>query len=157
MKLDIGCGGNLLFRDHTELNLENDRWVFADIRPCSSWKPTVFIMCSVTNLPFVDLAFDYGVCIDVLEHIEYSQLKSACNDLRRVCKSLKVRVPRFWTNNKENLVESGHKTFILFSKFYPIRNKSMMRLLAHLLCNRFIRSIFKRKLHMNPFVVVKTF
>lgn len=54
------------------------------------------VVGSITNLPFVDSAFDVAVAFEVLEHLPFEELGRCLSELRRVSKRrVIVSVPHF--------------------------------------------------------------
>jgi SAM-dependent methyltransferase len=86
--LDAGCGEGVLVEAYaSRLAIEgiDPHYVSAYVRPGS-----------VTALPYGDAAFDRLLCLDVLEHLEYSAQRLALAELHRVLKpggELVVSVP----------------------------------------------------------------
>lgn len=109
-KLNLGCGNDI-----------RDGWVNLDISPIKG----VDVVHDVKQLPlpFEDNSFDYILCQDVLEHIEYIPL---LKDLHRILKKdavLEIRVPHF--SSRFNFMDPTHikmfsiQTFDFFTKNVP--------------------------------------
>jgi len=143
LNIDLGCGGSEEFRSSTNINNynANSRWVFIDLRISHTKKD--FVNCSITNIPFRDSMFDFGICSHVLEHIPFIKLEDAMHEIKRVAKHLEVRVPRLWCNDF-NQTRSEHKSFVIMSKFYVIKNRFMLNLISLLMFNRFFRYLINK-------------
>ncbi len=78
--LDAGCGEGVLIE---ELKKEGYNIVGIDLNYASR----DVIKGDITKLPFNDRAFDYILCMDVLEHLSFQDQKSALCEIRRVLKA----------------------------------------------------------------------
>jgi SAM-dependent methyltransferase len=85
-KLNLGCGNDI-----------RPGWVNLDISPLDG----IDIVHDISQLPlpFEDETFDYILCQDILEHVEYIPI---LKDLHRILKKggiVKIRVPHFRSVN----------------------------------------------------------
>ena len=62
-----------------------------------------YVQADIEALPFADHAFDFAICLHVLEHVEFPE--RACKELMRVAKGGFIEVPRKWTE-----YYAGHPT-----------------------------------------------
>lgn len=113
-KLNLGCGSDI-----------KEGWVNLDISELDG----VDIVHDINNLPlpFEDEQFDYILCQDILEHIEYIPL---LQDLHRIMKKggiLDIRVPHF--TSRFNFMDPTHKkrfsiqTFDFFTQNAPFKRE----------------------------------
>lgn len=101
-KLNLGCGTNI-----------RKGWTNLDIAKI----PGVDVVHDINKLPlpFKDEVFDYILCNDVLEHVEYIPLMK---ELYRILKKygiIEIRVPHF--SSRDNFVDPTHKKFFSFQTF----------------------------------------
>jgi len=92
--LDVGCGG-MPFGTATHLadvTLTDDSARFGLPVPLG---PRPVFECSVEQMPFGDLEFDFVYCAHVLEHLE--DPAAACRELMRIAPRGYVECPRSWT------------------------------------------------------------
>lgn len=103
--LDVGGGGNpfkyasvVVDRDFEPGNKHRDGCNI------SFQKSNVtYIRADIQSLPFKDNAFDFVICIHVLEHVEFPNI--ACEELMRVARKGFLETPRKWTE-----YYAGHPT-----------------------------------------------
>jgi len=109
-KLNLGCGNDI-----------RPGWINLDISPIEG----VDVVHDVRQipLPFDENTFDFILCQDILEHLEYISL---LGDLHRILKpggQLEIRVPHFSSRN--NFVDPTHvkmfsiQTFDFFTPNAP--------------------------------------
>lgn len=104
-KLNLGCGKDI-----------KQGWVNLDIAKL----PGVDIVHDINKLPFPfrNEEFDYILCNDILEHVEYIPIMK---ELHRIIKTngiLEIRVPHF--SSRSNFMDPTHKklfSFMLFNFF----------------------------------------
>lgn len=101
-KLNIGCGNDI-----------RDGFVNLDITQL----PGVDVVCDIDRevLPFEDNFFEYILCNDVLEHVEYIKV---LKEILRVLKPngiVEIRVPHFTSSN--NYIDPTHKKMFSFRTF----------------------------------------
>lgn len=101
-KLNVGCG----------TDIKKD-WVNLD----NANLPGVDVVHDINDLPlpFEDDEFDYILCQDILEHIEYIPV---LKELHRILKEkgiIEIRVPHF--TSKNNFVDPTHKKLFSFQTF----------------------------------------
>lgn len=94
MKLNLGCGTDI-----------RKGWINLDIAKLDG----IDVIHDVNNvpLPFEDNTFDYVLCQDIFEHVEYIQL---LKDIRRILKTdgiIEVRVPHY--NSANSYTDPTHK------------------------------------------------
>lgn len=63
----------------------------------------LYVQADIEALPFADHAFDFAICLHVLEHVEFPG--RACEELMRVARGGFIEVPRKWTE-----YYAGHPT-----------------------------------------------
>ncbi|PLW95191.1 MAG: hypothetical protein C0592_00590 [Marinilabiliales bacterium] len=109
-KLNLGCGTDI-----------KEGWVNLDVSPLEG----VDVVHDVNTLPlpFEDELFDYILCQDILEHIEYIPV---LKELHRIMKKggiIEIRVPHF--TSRINYIDPTHKkrfsieTFDFFTSKAP--------------------------------------
>ncbi|WP_281238414.1 class I SAM-dependent methyltransferase [Flavobacterium praedii] len=101
-KLNIGCGNDI-----------KEGFVNLDITQL----PGVDVVCDIENslLPFENETFEYIMCIDVLEHVDYPKV---LKEIHRVLKPegiVEIRVPHFTSSN--NYIDPTHKRMFSFRTF----------------------------------------
>jgi len=107
-KLNLGCGNDI-----------RKNWINLDIIP----KKGVNIIHNLNKLPlpFTDNYFDYILCIDVLEHINYFPLM---NELYRILKKngiLRIKIPHF--TSRSNYTDPTHINMFSSNTFHYFINK----------------------------------
>ncbi|MFX0036490.1 MAG: methyltransferase domain-containing protein [Candidatus Hermodarchaeota archaeon] len=103
MKLNVGCGNDI-----------REGWINLDI--IKSEGVDVVHDLNKIPLPFEDNSFDYILCKDVLEHVNYVTLM---NELHRTLKKggiLRIRVPHF--TSKSNYADPTHINLFSSNTFY---------------------------------------
>lgn len=103
MKLNLGCGNDI-----------REGWVNLDINK----KEGVNVVHDLNEvpLPFEDNSFNYILCKDILEHVDYVILM---NELHRILKKegiLRIRVPHF--TSKSNYADPTHINLFSLNTFY---------------------------------------
>lgn len=95
--LDVGGGHNpfkyahvIVDRDFNSGNKHRDGG-----RALFSGPGKLFIQADIHNLPFEDNSFDFVICMQVLEHVEFPD--RACDELMRVARNGFIETPRKWT------------------------------------------------------------
>lgn len=101
-KLNLGCGNDI-----------RQGWVNLDLYPISG----VDVVHDINQLPlpFEEKTFDYILCQDILEHIEYAPLLA---ELHRILKKggiLEIRVPHF--SSRFNFIDPTHKKMFSVQTF----------------------------------------
>jgi len=101
-KLNLGCGADI-----------REGWVNLDAAKLEG----IDVVHDINRLPlpFESEEFDYILCQDVLEHVEYVPL---LKDLHRILKrggTLSIRVPHF--SSKNNFIDPTHKNFFSIETF----------------------------------------
>lgn len=101
-RLNLGCGKDI-----------RKKWINLDIANI----PRIDVVHDINNvpLPFKNNEFDYILCQDVLEHVEYIPI---LKDLHRILKKggiLEIRVPHF--SSRFNFMDPTHKKFFSFQLF----------------------------------------
>lgn len=103
--LDVGGGANpfkfatvVVDKDFGEGNLHRD----GSTAPLNN-KNIAYVTADIQHLPFVDNAFDFVICMHVLEHVDSPS--EACEELMRVAKRGFIETPRKWTE-----FYAGHPT-----------------------------------------------
>ncbi len=103
--LDVGGGANpfkyatvVVDRDFKEGNLHRD----GSAAPLQN-NDLVYVTADIQDLPFIDNAFDFVICMHVLEHVDSP--KKACEELMRVARRGFIETPRKWSE-----FYAGHPT-----------------------------------------------
>lgn len=101
-KLNIGCGNDI-----------REGFINLDIAQL----PGVDVVCDIENslLPFENHSFEYIICCDVLEHVDYPKV---LKEIHRVLKPdgvVEIRVPHFTSSN--NFIDPTHKRMFSFRTF----------------------------------------
>jgi len=79
--------------------------------------PGVDIVYDINKLPipFKNEVFDYILCNDVLEHVEYVPLMKELHRILKEYGIIEIKVPHFSSRN--NFVDPTHKKFFSFQTF----------------------------------------
>ena len=101
-KLNLGCGTDI-----------RKGWINLDIAKI----PGVDIVYDINKLPipFKNEVFDYILCNDVLEHVEYVPLMKELHRILKEYGIIEIKVPHFSSRN--NFVDPTHKKFFSFQTF----------------------------------------
>lgn len=101
-KLNIGCGNDI-----------REGFVNLDI----SQLPGVDVVCDIDKnlLPFEDNSFEYIICIDILEHVEYIRVLKEIHRILKPGGVVEIRVPHFTSSN--NFIDPTHKKMFSFRTF----------------------------------------
>lgn len=92
--LDVGCGVGYLTKHFLAKGVDIQGIEYSDYaveHPLPECKGKIF-GGSITNLPYKDDEFDWGICFSVLEHIPENDTPKALSELRRVCKRLFLEI-----------------------------------------------------------------
>ncbi|WP_264531796.1 class I SAM-dependent methyltransferase [Flavobacterium sp. N502540] len=101
-KLNIGCGNDI-----------KKGFVNLDV----SQLPGVDVVCDIekNKLPFEDNFFEYILCNDVLEHVEYVKVLKEIHRILKPGGIVEIRVPHFTSSN--NFIDPTHKKMFSFRTF----------------------------------------
>ena len=100
--LNIGCGNDI-----------KEGFVNLDITKL----PGVDVVCDIDNspLPFKNNSFDYIICYDVLEHVDYPKVLKEIHRVLAPEGIVEIRVPHFTSSN--NFIDPTHKRMFSFRTF----------------------------------------
>jgi SAM-dependent methyltransferase len=101
-KLNIGCGNDI-----------KEGFINLDITQL----PGVDVVCDIENslLPFENNTFEYIMCIDVLEHVDYPKVLKEIHRILKPDGIVEIRVPHFTSSN--NYIDPTHKRMFSFRTF----------------------------------------
>jgi SAM-dependent methyltransferase len=102
-KLNIGCGNDI-----------KEGFVNLDIAQL----PGVDVVCDIDKnpLPFESNTFEYIICYDILEHIDYPKVLKEIHRVLKVDGVVEIRVPHFTSSN--NFIDPTHKKMFSFRTFH---------------------------------------
>lgn len=108
MKLNLGCGGDI-----------KKGWINLDFTEGEG--VDIVHDLNILPLPFEDEKFDYVLCQDILEHIDFIPLIDDIYRLLKINGNLRIRVPHFLS--KLNFEDPTHKHLFSVRTFdYFIKN-----------------------------------
>jgi len=113
--LDVGCGGGI-FVNYLKKTRRFQRICGSDRSETAlKFVETEKVLSDVSTLPFADREFDLVSCLEVLEHVPYSDYEKTLEQLCRISnKYILLSVP-----NKENLRKSLESCPICYTRFSP--------------------------------------
>ncbi|KAB1157057.1 class I SAM-dependent methyltransferase [Flavobacterium luteum] len=109
-KLNIGCGNDI-----------KEGFVNLDIAQL----PGVDVVCDIDKnpLPFESNTFEYIICYDILEHIDYPKVLKEIHRVLAVNGVVEIRVPHFTSSN--NFIDPTHKKMFSFRTFNFFTNGAL--------------------------------
>jgi len=111
--IDIGCGRGKLI---VKLDGRYEKYTGIDVaknqieKMKQQYPRHEFQFMNMCDMPFEDDTFDYGFCIDVLEHIPPEFAKLAVQEMQRVCKNLVVNISCRLAFHKDQTGRNLHLT-----------------------------------------------